>query len=269
MDRKRLGNVQQTDLTESRINDDFLYWLKTSGPNWLLAVMVVACLVMGWNWWKNRSAQARDLAWSELNSADIPSTLKDVALKHADVDSVPTFALLNAGDRYLQSVLTGKRFDREATATDADMTPELRTEWLAEADTLYTDVIKAAQVNSAGSMRGFEVSALFGRAAVAEARGDVAAAKENLEAAQKVAGNYYPWLEANAKARLESLSMISKPYPIPPAPVVALPPAVSTGTGLPAGEVDPLKMLLGSDAPTAAQPAPAPAPAPGAPESPK
>ena len=31
MDRDRLKEVRQTDLTESRINQDFLDWLKTSG----------------------------------------------------------------------------------------------------------------------------------------------------------------------------------------------------------------------------------------------
>ncbi len=258
MDRKRLGSVQQTDLTEGRINDDFLFWLKTSGPNWLLAVLVVACLVMGWNWWKNRAAQARDLAWAELNAADIPSALKDVAAKHRDVDSIATYALLNAGDRYLQSVLSGKRFDREATATDATMSPELKTEWLAEADALYADVIASAKSDPTRGSRGFEIGALFGRAAVAESRGDITAAKTNLEAVQSVAGNDYPWLSKNAAARLESLGVISAPYPIPAAPVAALPPTIDPATGLAptalAPDTDALKLLLGDMAKNAAAP---------------
>lgn len=265
MDRKRLGNVQQTDLTEGRINDDFLFWLKTSGPNWLLAVLVVACLVMGWNWWKNRAAQARDLAWTELNAADIPSALKDVAAKHSDIDSVATYALLNAGDRYLQSVLSGKRFDREATAADATMTPELKTEWLAEADALYLDVVTAAKADPTRGSRGFEIGALFGRAAVAESRGDVAAAKANLEAVQAVAGDDYPWLAKNATARLESLGVISSPYPIPAAPVAALPPTVDPATGLAptslSPDTDALKLLLGDMAKSGTAPVLAPPPA--------
>ncbi len=273
MDRKRLGNVQQSDLTEGRINDDFLFWLKTSGPNWLLAVLVVACVVMGWNWWKGRAAQARDIAWAELEAADIPSALKDVAAKHPDVDSIATYALLNAGDRYLQSVLSGQRFDREATATDASMTPELKTEWLTEADALYVDVITAAKDDKSNGSRGFEIGALFGRAAVAESRGDVAAAKTNLEAVQAVAGNDYPWLVKNATARLETLGVIASPYPIPAAPVAALPPMIDPATGLaPTAlppDTDALKLLLGdlsktSTAPMIQPPAPVPAPAPDA-----
>ncbi|MSR28795.1 MAG: hypothetical protein EXS03_04365 [Phycisphaerales bacterium] len=276
MDRKRLGGVQQTDITESRINDDFVYWLKTSGPNWLLAVMVVAALVMGWNWWKNRAVQARDIAWSELDAADIPSSLKDVALKHSDIDSIPVYALLSAGDRYLQSVLAGTRFDREATASDAAITPELRTQWLAEANTLYGDVItaaKAAPSDRAGGMLGFEVSAWFGRATVAESMGDVDGARAALESAKRAAGDHFPWLVKNAQARIESLSQIAAPYPIPPAPVAALPPTVNPNPTNVTAQVDPLTMLLGdaaASAPSASAtqpadpptPAPAPTPAP-------
>lgn len=270
MDRKRLGSVQQTDITESRINDDFVYWLKTSGPNWLLAVLVVAALMMGWNWWKGRAAQARDIAWAELNAADIPATLKDIALKHADVDSVPMYALLNAGDRYLQSVLTGTRFDREPSASDAQLTPEVRAEWLTEADTLYSDVITAAKADPTGGLRGFEVSGWFGKAAVAESRGDIASAKSALEGAMKSAGDQYPWLVKIAQARLDSLTSISSPYPIPAAPMVAVPTTVVPGTASVGADADALKLLLGDSAATAPSataiapattPEPAPAPA--------
>jgi hypothetical protein len=262
MDRKRLGSVQQTDLTESRINDDFVFWLKNSGPNWLLAVLVVAAVVMGWNWWRNKEAQARDVAWTELNAADIPSSFRDVAARHADIDSIPEFALLNAADKYLQSALTGTRFDREANASDATLTPEVRTEWLGEADALYGDVIKAAQVDTTGGLRGFEVSAWFGRAAVAESRGDSEAAKAALENAKRAAGSGFEWLQKNADARLASLAMISTQYPIPPAPPAPVaPPTVTPGASNLGAESDALKLLLG-DTPVKAATAPAPAPEP-------
>ena len=40
MDRERLQQVQQSDLSESRVNEDFILWLKNSGPWYLLAVLV-------------------------------------------------------------------------------------------------------------------------------------------------------------------------------------------------------------------------------------
>ena len=35
---KRLNQIQTGTLTESRLNDDFVYWLKTKGLNYLLVV---------------------------------------------------------------------------------------------------------------------------------------------------------------------------------------------------------------------------------------
>lgn len=219
MDRKRLANVQQSDLTESRINDDFLFWLKNSGPNWLLAVLVVLTLAMGWNWWKNKQGQARDAAWSELSDADIPATLRDVAAKHADVDGVASFALLTAADRYLQSVVSGQRFDREASAADAAVTPELRREWLLEARTLYSEVLARAESSNDPNAVAFEVAALFGLAAVAESRGEVDVAKSTLERVDTRTSESMPWLSQQAKARIETIALVSSPYQIPDAPM--------------------------------------------------
>jgi hypothetical protein len=219
MDRKRLANVQQSDLTESRINDDFLFWLKNSGPNWLLAVLVVLCLAMGWNWWKNKQGLARDTAWSELSDADIPATLRDVAAKHSDVDSVASFALLAAADRYLQSVVSGQRFDREPSAADVAVTPELRREWLLEARALYGEVLARAESSNDPSSTPFEVAALFGLAAVAESRGEVDVAKSALERINTKTSESHPWISKQAMARIETIGLVSSPYQIPDAPM--------------------------------------------------
>ena len=41
MDRDRLKEIQTADLSESNVNEDFVRWLKTKGPSYLLVVMVV------------------------------------------------------------------------------------------------------------------------------------------------------------------------------------------------------------------------------------
>ena len=46
-DKKRLAQVQTQDLTESRVNDDFVFWLKKNGSNYLLVVLLVAVGIMG------------------------------------------------------------------------------------------------------------------------------------------------------------------------------------------------------------------------------
>lgn len=48
-DKKRLSQVQTQDLTESRLNDDFVYWLKKNGTNTLLVVLIALCAFLGFN----------------------------------------------------------------------------------------------------------------------------------------------------------------------------------------------------------------------------
>ena len=137
----RLKDIQHGTLTESRLNSDFLFWLKTKGPNYLLLAMLVLCGFMGLNWWENRVALARDGAWNEFLSAQTPQALIEVANKHTDTDAISQLATINAADAYMQSIQMNKRFDREAGAADAAVTPELRAEYLAEADRLYAKVV--------------------------------------------------------------------------------------------------------------------------------
>ena len=73
---RRLKNVQQADLSESRLNDDFVLWLKTWGNNILLVLLVIAALAMGWHWWGKQEERARDAAWEELEVATLPAALQ-------------------------------------------------------------------------------------------------------------------------------------------------------------------------------------------------
>ena len=259
MDPKRLGGVQKQDLTESRLNDDFVYWLRTSGPNWLLGVMVVACLVLGWQWWKNSRAAARDTAWQEFGAATLPSALRDVAARHGNVDSVSAYALLTAGDRYFMSVQTGMRFDRDVGDADARLTPEMRTQWMGEADSLYSQVVDAA--GDKPQLAAFAAAGLFGRAAIAESQGRFDEATELLKRAEKVASGRYPAVASQATKRLASIGDIKNPYPVPP--------GEAAPTGLPEGiQLTPMAeppVTGAADVPLGGAPAAAPAEAPAAP----
>ncbi|MBU3728100.1 MAG: hypothetical protein FGM37_02475 [Phycisphaerales bacterium] len=269
MDSKRLGGVQKTDLTESRLNDDFVYWLRTSGPNWLLGVMVVACLVLGWQWWKNSRAAARDTAWQEFGAATLPAALRDVAARHGNVDSVAAYALLTAGDRYLMSVQTGVRFDRDVGDADAKLTPEMRTQWMGEADSLYAQVIDAA--GDKPQLAAFAAAGLFGRAAIAESQGRFDEATALLARAEKIAAGRYPAVAVQATKRLATMGDLKNPYPVPPGE--AAPSGLPEGIQLTpmaeppvTGAADvPLGGAPAEAAPAPAAPAPAPAPAPAAP----
>ena len=279
---RRLKNMQQADLTESRVNDDFLHWLKTWGQNILLAVLVVAALAMGYFWWNQKKEQARDEAWSELGAASLPVALEEVAAKHEGKDAVAPFAEILAADRYMEAVMSNQRFDREASAADAALTPELRTEWLKEADRLYAKVAaRMANAKRPGEY-GFLFGALFGRAAVAEDMGDLKAAEGFLkEIEAKSKDTDFASTGTLAAKRLESLQTLATKVelpsrPAPPAAPAAIPDLTAPGTPniltpnatpAPAGgssaSDDIVKQLQGSG--TGSAPAPAPAPAPKAP----
>ena len=54
MDRNRLKEIHQSDLTESRLNEDFVTWLKTSGPTYLLIILVALCSYVLWIRWQEQ-----------------------------------------------------------------------------------------------------------------------------------------------------------------------------------------------------------------------
>ena len=229
---RRLKTMQQADLSEGRVNDDFVHWLKTWGQNILLGVLIIAALTMGWFWWSQRKEQERDNAWSELSGATLPAALQEVAAKHEGKDAVAPFAELLAADRYLDSVLSNQRFDREVGAVDAALTPELRAEWLKAADGLYAKVAARISATKNPGDYGFLFGALFGRAAVAEDLGDFKAAEgylKEIETRSKdtdfaAAGNL-------AAKRITSLQALATPVVLPSKPVMPTPVSIPDLTG--------------------------------------
>ncbi len=232
MDRKRLSQVQTTDLSESRVNDDFLFWLKNSGPNYLLAALLVACAYLGWNWWQQRAEAARSEVWNQFDRCTVPSEFIDLAAANGDEKGLAILAQVSAGDLYLQSVATGIRFDREPTAADATLDDATRKEWLAAARASYAAAADAATAQA--STAALALPALFGMAAVDEESGDLAGAKSALERAKSLAESTKVGTVADlAQARLDSLASLANPYPVAPAPI-PVPAAVAMPTTAPA-----------------------------------
>lgn len=208
-DRRRLEQVQAQDLTESRLNQEFVDWLKTRGLNWLLVALLAICGLMGWNIWKDRKAQSRSTAWAEFDDAATPVALQDIAAMHGSVDALGGLALLRAADQYLASVISGRRFDRAPDAEDVAMTPELSEEWLRSAGDLYARAETEARARASSiDTSGILISALFGRAAVAESQGNVDAARSALTAARDAATERFDPLAQLAARRLETLDRV-------------------------------------------------------------
>lgn len=214
----RLSNIRATDLTESRVNEEFVTWLRTKGLNWLLLVLVAILAWMGWNLWQQRAAERRDAAWLELGEAALPVSLDEVAARHAGIDSVAVLAQISAGDRYLSSVQSGLRFDREPDQPDYRLSPEDRGLFLGNAEIAYRKAIDLLGDRAAIGMRApLLIAALVGCAAVEESRGDLEATAALLAEASEIAGERYPIVNRWATQRLEELPKLAAALPIPSA----------------------------------------------------
>ncbi len=201
---QRLKEVHQSDLTEGRINQDFVDWLKTKGMTYLLVLLLALCAYLVWMRVQHSRSTYKAEAWRELGNAALPSSLEDVANKYSDVGAVPFIARLNAAAELLRSVQMGKTLGADETSR-TDLTEEQRTEYLERADRLYREMIERDD-NSAGRAL-LMVTALTGRAVVAESTGDDAKAREFYAAAAARAGDRYPELAAQSRKREEAVGM--------------------------------------------------------------
>ena len=200
MDRDRLSEVRQTDLTESRINEEFVDWLKNKGPTYLLIGLVAILAVLFFMRFRENQRQEEVAAWDELRNAALPTALEDVAKEYEGIDSIAELARLRAADLHLQAVQSDYPVGGNVT-TDPDLvlTAEQRESELAMAERLYQEVADADDGSMANTL--IAVSALNGLAAVAEARGNLGQAGELYEAAAKRAEEYFPKLAQRSRDR--------------------------------------------------------------------
>ena len=248
-DKKRLSQVQTQDLTESRLNDDFVFWLKKNGMNTLLVVLVAACAVLGFNFWQRKNTEKTASAWSDIMTATLPEAFEQLAKDHADVPQAAMMALLRAGDLRLaqiqSGVLTAEVRDQ---ATGQVTTPAVPLDDAGRkiaqdaADEDYSNAadlaVKLAGGNKANAAL-VVLQTLFGRAAIAESRGDIDGARKLLADAETTAGTNWAPIAKLAKSRIDGLIALAEPLtlprnadlPAPPAPAGTNPAGGTAGAG--------------------------------------
>jgi len=209
MDPNRLKQVQQTDLTESRLNQEFVFWLKEKGPTWLLVILLGLVAWVGIDKYKQWKADKYSGAFFDLEKATGAEALESVAEDHQGIASVPQLARLKAGQIYLIEI--NQRRDLEDL--DADLDDEAIEERLDKAEALYRAVLDDAQPES--GERLFAVQALFGLAAVAEARGEFDKAGDFYDEAAQTAGAAYKPIAEQARKRKESLANLDPGLMLP------------------------------------------------------
>lgn len=230
MDRKRLKEIEQSDLTEGRLNQDFVDWLKTKGPNYLLIILAAICVYMVIVRWKQHGLQKSAEAWQALATADLPRSLEDVAEEYPGEDSVPTLARMSAAKRYLQSVRAGTTVSAAAQQQPTDpsqpappppatepLSDEQRAEYLKQANRLFQTSLDALnkEDQSAPGVLLLKVNALEGLAAVAEAQGDAETATKYYKQAAQAAGTDFPKLAEQADDRESNVDATVKVAALP------------------------------------------------------
>ena len=228
----RLKEVRQTEVAESRINEDFVEWLKTKGPQYLLFALIGVCVYLGIVRWKQHQDSYVNNAWTEFVECRLPGSFEDVAARYADVPGLTQQALRAAADAWMMAVQTGNVLGSSAPGAAAPaLTEQQRLDYLGNAATLYHTLANGDDGSLAMTL--YAVSAMQGLAVVAESKGQVDEASRWYRMAAGRAEDFYPDLARRVRLRAASVGEYTEPVTLPsqlelPAP--ATPPVLKPVT---------------------------------------
>lgn len=208
-------------LEESRVNTELLELINKYSGHVLLGLALIVGLYAGKQQLdrmgnaKVNEAFAQHVDITETASPN-PASLSALAEQYGDVRGIGAMARLREADLYLQAVATGMQpgaafeLDPETQqqtnrVAEGDLISDAqRDEFLGKADALYDRVIADTEAEIGPAIH--VVGAWFGKAAVAESRGDDAAAKAAYESAKEAAETAaFPMYAALADERIASL----------------------------------------------------------------
>jgi len=195
MDRKRLKDIQTADLSESNINEDFLHWMKTKGPSYVLIIMIVIAGYMFFVKYNQGKVAYRAEAWIAYIEA-----------------ALYKLGLLSAADGYMRSVIIGKTIGSNANITSV-LSNEDRIFYLQKADSLYALTVEDDDHSEVMTL--LIITGLNGRASVAESNGDIDAARSFYEAVIARSQSQYPALAQQAQRRIDTLDVLAEAIVLP------------------------------------------------------
>lgn len=246
----RLKEVHTTDLIESRVNEDFVDWLKSKGPQYLLFALIGVCIYLGVVRWKQYKTTYFNNAWTEFEACRLPGAFEDVADRYSDLPGLAQQATRAAADTWLNAVQTGKPLGSEgtdATAQAVTLTDQQRAEYLDQAWRLYQALVNDDDDSLADTL--YAVSAMQGLAVVAECKGDTDKVKLWFNKAAARAETSYPDLAKRIRERAATAGAYAEPVTLPTQ--AQLPKPVTPKTLEPATIAEPLRELLLPDEPDA------------------
>ncbi|HEX7008822.1 MAG TPA: hypothetical protein VF184_02505 [Phycisphaeraceae bacterium] len=204
-------NLRENDLAEFLAN--FGEWWSKHWQHVLLAVLLIACVVLGVRLISDWRTSKREYAWLDLAGTTNPESYPLVAQEY-DNPTVRALAYLRGGDLYHHQAM-----HPPAEGDDQALTPQQRLE---QASQLYQQALEATKEPV------YRANALLGLAAVAETQQRWDQARQYYAQAQQVAGDQLPSIAAEAQRRQELLDALKQPVAFAPEPAVTAPSTQST-----------------------------------------
>ncbi|RMH26102.1 MAG: hypothetical protein D6693_07855, partial [Planctomycetota bacterium] len=227
MDRRHGEIVEGAGLEESKINTDFVDWLKRWGTPILFAVLALAVAYRGWTYWQEHQTRQLDSAYLDLTAAvqaANPDAIVQVAEDWSGQTAISSQARLAAADLYLLAYSRNLRPGGTPGAAEDIPTPQEREGYLAQAERLYRRV--ADDTEGVASRIVPHLRALSGLASVQASRGQFDEAAGILRAAATLADEAsFPALAQALRDRADRLEAGLPPITFPKADELPAPPA--------------------------------------------
>jgi tetratricopeptide (TPR) repeat protein len=291
MDDRQRQIREGAGLEESRLNVEFVDFLRKYGGIMMMGVAFIALAYWGLGKYRNMQDRRLDEAFSQLSAAEdsqSPTALIAVANDHSSMKGVADTARLEAADIFLDSARRGLALgaapDQTGKYPDTDiLTEEQKQKNLSDAADLYKAVVESTGADSSRFQQA--ISGLYGLAAVAEERGKLDEARAHYDRVVQLAkSNGLSEEIKRAQGRIDTLGSLAQPprlyvaadlaankqptlTPIaappggPASPDNVFPPAPSPAT--PPETPQPASPSGTPPASPPANPAPAPSPPPG------
>ncbi|MGP1308820.1 MAG: hypothetical protein ACTS27_01325 [Phycisphaerales bacterium] len=211
MDDRQRTIVEGAGLEESRLNQDFIEFLRKWGTPILLVVVLLAALYSGSTMWARHKERTHNQAYADLHAAAVagsPDNLVVVAEQHKGKGAVYSLALIEAADAFLEAARVRVRPGGDSANPEDQLSDEQVASMLDQAGDLYGRVVDATNGKSGRQLQ--LLNGLFGLAAVAESQDRLDAARENLNRAREIAeGTGFVELARIADERLATLDQVA------------------------------------------------------------
>lgn len=217
MDERHQQIRENAGLDESKLNQDFIDFIKKYTTPVIVVILLIVAGFWGWNKYSASRERAVADAFGELESAQLagkPENLLAVAEQHSGYPGIAEMAKLYAADAYLDCFRSGVKpmsplDDAGKPKFPEDVLDEKgKEEYLTKANTIYDAVVNRTSTKK--DQLQFTVGGLFGLAAVAECRRDMDMAKGFYVRIKSVAGTVMPEFAEVADKRLQTMALLAE-----------------------------------------------------------